>query len=323
MAPSTLDAYRSALLQLEEWAAEEGRDALESLTEEDLLAFASHRRRDAPGTWQRRNAAIRWYFGYLVETGQRKDNPSGVLPKPPTTRRGLGGPVQLSAALSKLTQRDRLVARFFEEMKGELKNEEAFSIREQVPVPRRIRVRNVSGRTREIDLPEPARRALNRLGGGLGWSERTVLAKFQAAGLKIGDVSGPARTAVTVRFHPRLEALVHGHVDDGEYEGAARQAYIDVEIRLREVTESTAHGKELVALAFQETGALGKHLGADRTALEKLFGGAMAYFRNELSHEHVEYEDPMEAREVLLLADLLLRLIDGVVGEAPRVSTSD
>jgi uncharacterized protein (TIGR02391 family) len=230
----------------------------------------------------------------------------------------------LSTALAKLAPEERLTARFFEEMKGVLKNEEAFGIQERVPVPKRIRVRDARRRTREVDLPEPARRALNRLGGRLPWSERTMQDRFKAAGFNIGDVSRPPRTAVTVRFHPRLEELVHGHVEDGGYEAAAWQAYIDVETRLREVTESTAFGKDLVALAFQETGALGQHLDAkNREALEKLFGGAMTYFRNELSHEHVEYEDPMEAREILLLADLLLRLIDGVVGKTPRVSTSD
>jgi hypothetical protein len=43
-----------------------------------------------------------------------------------------------------------------------------------------------------------------------------------------------------------------------------------------------------------------------------LFSGAIGLFKNPTSHRAVGYDDPDIASEVILLADLLLRLLDHV-----------
>ena len=50
----------------------------------------------------------------------------------------------------------------------------------------------------------------------------------------------------------------------------------------------------------------------EQQATMALFWGAIGVFKNPSSHRQVEYDDPTAASEVVLLADLLLRLLDGL-----------
>ncbi len=43
-----------------------------------------------------------------------------------------------------------------------------------------------------------------------------------------------------------------------------------------------------------------------------LFAGALGSFKNPTSHRVVTYQDPTEASEVVLVADLLMRILDTV-----------
>ena len=50
----------------------------------------------------------------------------------------------------------------------------------------------------------------------------------------------------------------------------------------------------------------------EQTARMELFAGAVGVFKNPTSHRNVQYDDPTEAAEFILLADLLMRLLDRV-----------
>ena len=54
------------------------------------------------------------------------------------------------------------------------------------------------------------------------------------------------------------------------------------------------------------------HEGGERQARSDLFAGALGSFKNPTSHRTVTYQDPVEASEVVLLADLLMRILDTV-----------
>lgn len=49
---------------------------------------------------------------------------------------------------------------------------------------------------------------------------------------------------------------------------------------------------------------------AEQEALMHLFRGAHGAFRNPASHRDLDFDDPVEAAEIVLLADLLVRITD-------------
>ena len=73
----TLDAYRN---DLERTAESVG--ALGSASSEDLARLGGQWTELAPATLARRSAALRRFFGFLVEDGLRSDDPSATLPRP-------------------------------------------------------------------------------------------------------------------------------------------------------------------------------------------------------------------------------------------------
>lgn len=66
--------------------------------------------------------------------------------------------------------------------------------------------------------------------------------------------------------------------------------------------------------SFRDAGALSdpNMEPGERQATMALFWGAIGVFKNPSSHRQVEYADPTAAGEVVLLADLLLRVLDGL-----------
>lgn len=124
-----------------------------------------------------------------------------------------------------------------------------------------------------------------------------------------------ATERLDVTLHERLEH-VKSQFLIGEYELAAFAAMREVEIRVRELSgaDSSLLGVKLMRNSFGDRGKLADpELDAgERVDIMELFAGAIGTFKNPPSHRQVDYADPTETSEVVLLADLLMRLLDRV-----------
>ena len=74
---NTLAAYRNDLER-----AAESMPCLSSASADHLARLGANWAKLAPSTVARRSAALRRFFGFLVEDGLRKDDPSEALPRP-------------------------------------------------------------------------------------------------------------------------------------------------------------------------------------------------------------------------------------------------
>jgi uncharacterized protein (TIGR02391 family) len=138
-------------------------------------------------------------------------------------------------------------------------------------------------------------------------------------GHQLVDDSDPHRRLLAERrlsidLHPRLEHRIRTQFLLGEVELAAFAAMREVEIRVREragAPESEI-GVKLMRAAFRDGGPLRRpdHDAGEENARMELFAGAIGLFKNPSSHREVDYSDPVVATEIILLADLLLRLLD-------------
>jgi len=123
-----------------------------------------------------------------------------------------------------------------------------------------------------------------------------------------------ATQRLDVDLHPRLSHRIRPQFLLGEYELASFAALREVEIRVRELTSASNadYGVKLMDLAFREGGPLSDPAlePSEREATKALYRGAIGVFKNPPSHRQVEFDDPTQAAEVVLFADLLLRLLD-------------
>ena len=118
-------------------------------------------------------------------------------------------------------------------------------------------------------------------------------------------------------YTQRLEGKIRPIFLLGDYETAAFKAMKEVEVRVRELSglSNDLIGVTLMRQAFQPNGgplADATHEGGERQARSDLFAGALGSFKNPTSHRTVAYNDPTEASEVILLADLLMRILDTI-----------
>ena len=131
-----------------------------------------------------------------------------------------------------------------------------------------------------------------------------------------------ATERLDVALHSRLEP-VKSQFLLGQYELAAFAAMREVEIRVRELSgsESSLLGVRLMRQSFKEGGQLADPEldPGERDGIMNLFAGAIGTFKNPPSHRQVNYADPTEASEVVLFADLLMRLLDRI---AVRIANS-
>ncbi|MEU6449967.1 TIGR02391 family protein [Streptomyces sp. NPDC046979] len=112
---------------------------------------------------------------------------------------------------------------------------------------------------------------------------------------------------------PTLEEKVRPIFNLGDYETAcfAAMKAVEIDVRAAASLDSSVLGVDLMRQALKPGGPLadqGAH-GGEVVALMELFAGAIGAFKNPSSHRTVHFDDPVEAAEVVQLADLLLRLL--------------
>jgi uncharacterized protein (TIGR02391 family) len=135
--------------------------------------------------------------------------------------------------------------------------------------------------------------------------------------LKYGVARLAAGERLGVALHPRLAQRIQQQFLLGEFELAVFAAMKEVEVRVRELTKASQSllGVKLMQQAFSaEQGVLTDPEAdpGEQVAMMELFKGAIGLFKNPTSHRPVDYDDPTLASEVILFADLLLRLLDRV-----------
>lgn len=130
-------------------------------------------------------------------------------------------------------------------------------------------------------------------------------------------------------LHPSLLAHVVPAFLRGDYSGAIFQAFKEVEVYTREIAKfgNSDIGVDLMRKAFNvETGPLtNKYLvKAERQAESDLFAGAIGLNKNPNSHRRIDYSDPTEAAELIVMASHLLRKIEArtIRNEKPTAETS-
>ncbi|WP_084648193.1 TIGR02391 family protein [Acidipropionibacterium thoenii] len=153
--------------------------------------------------------------------------------------------------------------------------------------------------------------------GGKSWQRLTALgeeaAQDPAAAAKVW-----AGERLAGELHPALSSAKTNFAL-GDYETASFAAMKAVEVEVRRVAEQANEllGVALMRKAFSPKGGVlvdADAEGGEQQAMADLFAGAIGAYKNPASHRTVRFEDPMEAAEVIQLADLLLR----IVGRAER-----
>ena len=135
--------------------------------------------------------------------------------------------------------------------------------------------------------------------------------------LKYGVARLTAGERLGVALHPRLAQRIQQQFLLGEFELAVFAAMKEVEVRVRELANGSQSllGVKLMQQAFSADKGVLTDPEADpgeRVAMMELFKGAIGLFKNPTSHRLVDYDHPTLASEVILFADLLLRLLDQV-----------
>jgi uncharacterized protein (TIGR02391 family) len=119
-------------------------------------------------------------------------------------------------------------------------------------------------------------------------------------------------------LHPAL-ASARSNFSLGDYETASFAAMKAVEVEVRRVASlpNEIVGVALMRKAFSpKDGVLRdpEAEGGEQQATADLFAGAIGAYKNPASHRTVRFDDPVEAAEVLQLADLLLRIVQRAEG---------
>jgi uncharacterized protein (TIGR02391 family) len=182
--------------------------------------------------------------------------------------------------------------------------------------------------------------AMQALGEAWGWLQNRGLIAWNPAqgaekafvisrkGRQLLDDGLPWLRAVErldVDLVPTLERTARPQFLRGDFETAAFAAMKEVEVQVRTKARlgfgPDEVGAKLMVKTFKPGGPLfrAELEGGESTAQMNLFAGAIGLFKNPSSHRRVDFKDPTEAAEIVLLADLLLRLLDKI--EDPQPTT--
>lgn len=145
-------------------------------------------------------------------------------------------------------------------------------------------------------------------------TEAMIITRLGLKVLADGIETLDAQKRLGLDIHPRL-ARVRSQFLLGEYELAAFAAMREVEISVRELSrlDGAMVGVKLMRQAFNPADGRLADPNLDdgeKVGTMELFAGSIGTFKNPPSHRQVNYADPTEASEVVLLADLLMRILD-------------
>jgi uncharacterized protein (TIGR02391 family) len=158
-----------------------------------------------------------------------------------------------------------------------------------------------------------SRGLVGRLNNHSDWGRLTALGREIAADSRaLAKLFAADRLAG--KLDAALEAKVRLPINSGDYETACFTAMKEVEVAVREAGEfpDSLIGVALMRQAFsRDNGPLTdmETEPGERVAMMDLFAGAIGAFKNPSSHRSVDFADPVEAVEIVQLADLLLRIV--------------
>lgn len=154
---------------------------------------------------------------------------------------------------------------------------------------------------------------------GPNWVMRTRKGEEVAAasdGLRLLEVD----QLLAIELHPALtakevrEKFARGDVGDAVW-AAVKQ--VEVSVFTASGAGKGRVGTKLMAWAFKPgEGPLhdGELDPGEQAGIMALYQGLIGSFRNPGSHRDIDFEDPVEAAEIILFADLLLRILDRLEG---------
>jgi len=124
-----------------------------------------------------------------------------------------------------------------------------------------------------------------------------------------------ARMLQRETLHPRIAADVWMDFMRGKFDIAVFEAMKAVEVAVREASglPSDLYGVKLMREAFKsKTGPLADHTTdvGEQDSQSALFAGAIGSYKNPQSHRDVNLDNPIEALEIVMLANHLLRIVD-------------